>query len=313
MSQHPSSHPSLLAQFRSFCYQNKATDFEKAVEYFAVFGGMGWAIDMTVPLDALIEQKVLDNYRYIHADITEITHSKPVHHAMLTAIATGDRREHSAFKKIRIERQKGVEIVDFLIDKGLLLLDASVEKPLDEEGDISDKLLFATPFMRFWFAMVSPTYKSIREGDYSEFRERWLGVKNEFATLIYTQLVWELVSLSFKEAFGDDPIVKIGSYYDRYVSIDILAKRKSGAYLAGTCRYGKSKVNRSELAKLKESCRIAKLDNVENYVIFSKNKFSSELKNEIEADTRLFSMRHLSKLMDNLSGQDLIVSTNKKY
>jgi len=44
------SYPTMLQQFRSFCYQNKATDFEKALEYFVVFGGMGWSVDMNKPL-----------------------------------------------------------------------------------------------------------------------------------------------------------------------------------------------------------------------------------------------------------------------
>ena len=313
MSQHSSSHPSLLAQFRSFCYQNKATDFEKAVEYFAVFGGMGWSVDMSVPIEKLIEQKVLKNYRYIHGDITKITNSKSTHHAMLTAIATGDRREHSAFKKINIGRDGGEEVIDFLIKDGFLVFDKSIEKPVNEKDDISDKLLFVAPFMRFWFAMVSPTYKSIKEGDYSEFKERWLAIKSEFRTLIYTQLVTELISQSFAKAFEGDPIVNIGAYYDKNVSIDILAKRKSGAMLAGTCKYGKSKVNKAELSKLKELCKQAELDKVETYIIFSKNKFSSELKKEKDSNTKLFSMRHLTQLIENLTEQDLIVSTNKRY
>ena len=313
MSQYTPSHPSLLAQFRSFCYQNRATDFEKALEYFAVFGGMGWSVDISVPIEKLIEQKVLKNYRYIHGDITKITHSKSTHHAMLTAIATGDRREYSAFKKINIGREAGEEVIDFLIKDGFLVFDKSVEKPVDEKDNISDKLLFVTPFMRFWFAMVSPTYKSIKEGDYSEVKQRWIDIKSEFTTLIYTQLVQELISLSFKEAFEGDPIVNIGAYYDRNVSIDILAKRKSGAMVAGSCKYGKSKVNKSELTRLKELCKQAELNKVETYVIFSKNKFSSELKKERDSNTKLFSLRHLSKLMDNLSEQDLIISTNKRY
>ncbi|MFK5974893.1 MAG: DUF234 domain-containing protein [Sulfurovum sp.] len=313
MSQYISSHPSLLAQFRSFCYQNRATDLERAVEYFAVFGGMGWSVDMSVPIETLIKEKVLNNYRYIHGDITKITNSKSTHHAMLTAIATGDRREHSAFKKINIGREGGEEIIDFLIKDGFLVFDKSIEKPVNERDNISSKLLFVTPFMRFWFAMVSPTYKSIKEGDYSEFNKRWLDIKREFTTLIYTQLVKELITLSFKEAFEGDPIVSIGAYYDKNVSIDILAKRKSGNFLAGTCRYGKSKVNKSELIRLQELCKQSEIDNVENYVIFSKNKFSSELKKEKGSNTTLFSLRHLSRLMDNLSEQDLIVSTNKRY
>ena len=307
-----SKHPTLLAQFRSFCYQNKALDFEKAVEYFAVFGGMGWKVDMSKPLEALIETKVLNNYRYIHGDLTKITHSKPTYHAMLTAIATGDRREHSAFKKVNIGREEGEEIIDFLIKDGFLVFDRSVEKPVDEKDGISDKLLFVTPFMRFWFAVISPTYKSIKKGEYEEVETRWSQMKAEFMTLIYMQLVREFIELSLKDEFEGDAIVEIGAYYDKNVNIDLLVKRKSGALLAGTCKYGKQKANKSELTQLKEACKKAALD-VDSFILFSKNKFSSELKKEKGEKLRLFSLRNLSRLMDNLSEDDLIVSSNKKY
>ena len=312
MSNNKSKNPTLLAQFRSFCYQNKVTDFEKAVEYFAVFGGMGWSVDMTKPLDKLIVNKILNNYCYIHGDLTKITHSKPSYHAMLTAIATGDRREHSAFKKVNIGREDGEEIIDFLIKDGFLKFDKSVEKPVDEKDGISDKLLFITPFMRFWFAMVSPTYKSIKEGDYTEVTKRWDGMKSEFMTLIYYQLLLELLELSLKDEFEGDAIESIGSYYDKNVEIDILIKRKSGTLLAGTCKYGKQKMNKSELTKLKENCTKAEL-NIDTFILYSKNKFSSELKKEKGENIRLLSLRNLSKLMDNLSEDDLIEYSNKKY
>ena len=306
------NHPTLLAQFRSFCFQNCATNFEKAVEYFAVFGGMGWSVDMSKPLEELIEEKVLNNYRYIHGDLSKITHSKPAYHAMLTAIATGDRREHSAFKKVNIGREEGEEVIDFLIKDGFLVFDKSVEKPVNEKDGISDKLLFVTPFMRFWFAVVSPTYKSIKKGDYGEVKARWDGIKGEFTSLIYHQLVLELIQLSFKDEFEGDAIVSIGSYYDKNVEIDILAKRKSGAMLAGICKYGQQKMNKFELTKLKENCAKAELD-IETFVLFSKNKFSSELKKEKDVNVRLFSMRHLSLLIDNLSDLDILTYNNKKY
>jgi hypothetical protein len=307
-----SKHPSLLAQFRSFCYQNKVTDFEKAVEYFAVFGGMGWHVDMSKSLDVLIESKVLANYRYIHGDLSKITHSKPNYHAMLTAIATGDRREHSAFKKVNIGREDGEEIIDFLIKDGFVVFDNSVEKPVNEADANSDKLKFLTPFMRFWFAIISPTYKSIKEGDYAEVKERWQHTKSEFMTHVYNQLVLELIELSFKKEFEGDAIESIGSYYDKNVEIDILVKRKSGAMLAGSCKYGKTKANKSELSKLKEKCKQAELK-VDTFVIFSKNKFSSELKKEKGEALRLFSLRNLSRLMDDLSEDDLLDYSNKKY
>jgi len=307
-----SKHPTLLEQFRSFCFQNAVTDFEKAVEYFAVFGGMGWRVDFSKSIDELIETKVLNNYRYIHGDLTKITHSKPTYHAMLTAIATGDRREYSAFKKVNIGREEGEEVIDFLIKDGFLIFDKSVEKPVDEKDAISDKLLFITPFMRFWFAVISPTYKSIKEGDYKEVKERWSRMKADFSTLIYDQLILEVLKQGFKDAFEGDPIVGIGAYWDKNVEIDILIKRKSGELIAGATKYSRSKANKSELTKLKEKCTQAELE-VDTFVLFSKNKFSSELKKEKGEKLRLLSPRNMTSLIADLSDKDLLVHTNKKY
>lgn len=305
-------HPTLLQQFRSFCYQNNAVDFEQAVEYFAVFGGMGWSVDFSKPLEELIETKVLNNYRYIHGDLTKITHSKPIYHAMLTAVATGDRREYSTFKKVNIGREQGEEVIDFLIKDGFLIFDKSVEKPVNEKDGISDKLLFVTPFMRFWFAVISPTYKSIKERDYKEVKERWSHMKSNFFTMIYDQLVLEMLKQSFKEAFEGDPIVSIGGYWDKHTQIDILMKRKSGELIAGLTKYSKAKANKNELTKLKEKCTQAQLE-VESFVIFSKNKFSSELKKEKGEKVQLFSLRNLTGLISELNEKDLLTYTNKKY
>ena len=307
-----SKHPTLLQQFRSFCFQNNATDLEKAVEYFSVFGGMGWKVNLYKPLEELIEEKVLANYRYIHGDITKITQSNNIHHSLLTALATGDRREHSAFKKANVKREEGEESIDFLIENGLLVFDRSLEKPVDEKDANSDKLLFTQPFMRFWFSSVSPYYKSIREGDYKEMKEHWNHMKHGFSDLIYDQLVMELMKKSFKDDPKGGYIASIGSYWDKNTEIDILAKRKSGKMIAGLCKYSKSKANKNELTKLKEKCAQAELD-VDTFVIFSKNKFSSELKKEKGENLKLFSSRNLTTLMDDLNEKDLLVNTNKKY
>lgn len=312
MSKKPTDHPTLLEHFRSFCFQNSATDFEKAVEYFSVFGGMGWKVDFSRSVEELIEEKVLENYRYIHGDIAHITKSKPLYHSLLSAIASGDRREHSAFKKANVKREEGEEAIDWLIKSGLLMFDKSVEKPLKEEEGSSDKLLFVQPFMRFWFSSISPYYKGIKEGDYAEMKAHWSHTKTGFSELIYDQLVLEMLKKSFKEAFEGDPIVAIGGYWDKNVEIDILIKRKSGEMIAGTTKYAKSKANKSELTKLKEKCAQAQLD-IDTFVLFSKNKFSSELKKEKGEKLQLFSLKNLTGLMADLSEKDLLEYTNKKY
>lgn len=312
MSTKPTIHPTILEYFRSFCFQKSATDFEEAVEYFTVFGGMGWKVDFSKSIEELIEEKVLKNYRYIHGDIAHTTKSKPLYHSLLSALASGDRREHSAFKKANVNREEGEEAIDWLIKSDLLIFDKSVEKPMKEEEGSSDKLLFTQPFMRFWFSCVSPYYKGIKEGDYTEMKEHWSQIKAGFSDLIYDQLVLEMLKKSFKDAFEGDPIVSIGGYWDKNVEIDILIKRKSGEMIAGATKYAKSKANKSELTKLKEKCAQAQLD-VDTFVIFSKNKFSSELKKEKGEKLQLFSLRNLTGLMAELSEKDLLEHTNKKY
>ncbi len=303
-----SKHPPLLQQFRSFCFQNNPKNIEEAIEYFAVFGGMGWTVDTDIPLDEMIEEKVLKNYRYIHGDLTKITQSNKIHHALLSALATGDRREYSAFKKAQVGRFQGEESIDFLVENDLLDRDKPQAKPLNEKEEVSDKLLFTLPFMRFWFASVSPYYKTIKEGDFKEFKEALANREQGFSNFIYERLVMSLVKQSFK----DDPIQKIGSYWDQTHEIDILAKTKSGKVIAGAWKISKSKMKKSDLTKLKESCKEADLK-ADIFVLFSKSGFSNELKSEKGEGLKLFALKNLNSLIQDLSPSDLIDNQNKKY
>lgn len=303
-----SKHPTLLQQFRSFCFQNNAADIERSIEYFAVFGGMGWSVDLSKPLEELIETKVLSNYRYLHGDITKITQSNKTHHALLSALAAGDGKEFSAFRRADLPRKEGEESAAFLIKNALLIREHSQEEPADENEEVSDRLVFAAPFMRFWFSSVSPYYKGIKEGDYTEVKERWENTKQAFIEPVYEALVVALVQQSFKE----DRIKKIGSYWDKNTEIEILAQTASGKIVAGSCKYSKAKANKSELTKLMEKCDRAKLK-PDIYVIFSKSGFSSEFKKEKSDNLKLYTLKNLKSLIDDLGEKDLLVNTNKKY
>jgi len=303
-----SKHPTLLQQFRSFCFQNNATDIEKAIEYFAVFGGMGWSVDMSKPLEELIEEKVLANYRYIHGDLTKITQSNKSHHALLSAVALGDRREYSAYRRADLTRKEGEESAAFLIKFGLITRQASQADPIDETEEVSERLIFTAPFLRFWFSAVSPYYKGIKEGDFTEMKEKWENTKQSFFDQIYETLVIALV----KESFKEDWVAKIGSYWDKNTEIEILGKTKGDKVIVGSCKYSKSKANKSELSKLQEKCAKAALS-PDIFVIFSKNGFSSEFKKEKSDTLKLLNLKHLKTLMEDLSEKDLLVNTNKKY
>gem|GEM_PF-5168914 len=133
-----------------------------------------------------------------------------------------------------------------------------------------------------------------------------------FSILLSNQLVLELVKQNFAQKFEDDPIVSIGSYYDKQVQIEIFAKRKSGKLLAGECKYSKDEAKINMFTTLKEKCQKVEL-NVDEYVLFSKNGFTAEVEQLNDEHLRLLTNTHFSTLLDNLSKDDLLVYTNKKY
>ncbi len=300
-------YPTFLEQFRSFYFQNNPKNLEEAIEYFSIFGGMGWSVDTDKPIIELIESKILNNYTYIHGDITKVTNSDKVSHSLLSGVAMGDRRIHSALKRGRITRGDGERVIASLCDMGFMSVESSLEGPPSSDK-IDDKLNFSVPFMRFWFSFISPFFKGIKEGDYAEVKESFSSRESEFSNLTFERLSKELLKKSFKE----DPIVEIGSYWDRNVEIDILAKTKSGKILAGSCKYSNAKANKTELTKLKEKYATAELT-PDIYVLFSKSGFSNELKNEKGTDLKLYSLKNFKSLVENLSEIDFIECIGKRY
>jgi len=307
-----SKRPTLLQHFRSFAYQNNITNFDVALEYFTVFGATGWDIDSSKSVDELIKEKILSNYEDLHKGVINFTHGNGLYHMMLTIIALGVEYEDDVFKKAGVGRDKGEEAVDYLELKSLLKFDTSVEEPRNERYKQSDKLLFEFPFMRFWFATISPYYQSISSGDFSEFETKWNALRGNFSISLSNRLALELVKERFATKFESDPIVFMGSYYDKKIEISILAKRKSGKILAGECKYSKTEAKMHMLISLKEKCEKVGL-NTDEYVLFSKNGFMPEVKELSDDNLMLLQNEDFSSLLDNLSEKDLLVYKNKKY
>ncbi len=307
-----SKRPTLLQHFRSFAFQNNISDFDKALEYFTVFGGTGWDVDVSKSVVTLIEEKVLSNYEALHESMIRYTHNNGLYHMMLSIIALGVNHENDVFKKAKVGKDKGEEAIDYLESKSLIKFDLSVEKPLKEGGGKSDRILFDLPFMRFWFAMISPNYQSIMEGDYDEFAQKWHKTRDNFSILFSNLLLRDLVKETLNAKSENDRIVKIGSYYDKKVEIDILAKRKSGAMIAVACKYSKEPAKSNMMHTLIEKCTKAELE-ISDYVLFSKNGFTPEVEALKDKEVVLLSGTEISSLLDNLSDKDLLTYTNKKY
>ena len=304
-----SKHPTLLQHFRSFVYQNKIEDFDLALEYFVVFGGTGWSVDTSKSLESLIEQKILRNYESIHRSMTRYTHNNPIYHRVLSAIALGTEHEYDVFKKSKIGRDRGEEAVDYLEKKSLIRFDLSVVEPIAQGLGISDRVIFRLPFMRFWFAMVSSHYQGISSGDFAEFSQKWQEQKPNYHILINNLLVRDMVVQSMR-GDGSDPIVSMGSYYDKSTRIEILARRESGKILAGECKYSRESARANMPNSLKQKCQKAELE-IDEYLLFSQNGFTDEVLEM--SDMRLFSADDLSMLLANLTEKDQLVYKNQKY
>ncbi len=303
----------LLRQFRSFHVRHFPDDMERLVEYFAVFGGLGWEIDIDAPLEELIVTHICEHYGHLYNEISRRATDDRTYHRLLTAIAVGDRRMHSAFKRARMSEAKGGQVLHYLRDAGILDLEYSREAPPVKEHPkqklkrevarhrISHKMRFTSPFLRFWFYFVAPHYRDIIQGNFEPMLQRFEQRRPGFTSLIFE----DLSNLFLEQMHKDDIIVDSGSYWDRQVEIDIFARTESGRTIIGECKWTNHKINKSELTKLKSKCETIELE-PDIIALFCKRGFSKELEQMKGPELELYSAQDFEWLLQGISPDDLI-------
>jgi len=269
---------------------------QKAIEYFAVFGGFeDVQINTEIPLEELIEEFILDDYKYLRNIVADIATSDPLLHAILSGVANGDRRTNSSFKRANVSFNIGMECVEELVDLKVLSTAKSLEHLTNQTNhqDISKKLQFRTPFLRFWFAFISPIFKGIRDGEFDEFHAQFQNRKTELFQTTFEQLCLEFITVQYKD---ENRVSQLGAFWDEDTTIDLVAKTNSGIVIAGTAKYTNTKLKKSVLTKLKEDIADIKLP-VDTYILFAKNGFSSELKSLKSEELRLYTAKSLKALI----------------
>jgi len=260
---------------------------EDAIEKFAIFGGVSWGkIDTSKPSFELITKLILDDYSYIRNDINELTDGQPLYHSILSAIALSDGKAHAVYKRARVEESVGQKAIETLLERGLIRL--------KRIRGADDKFYFTLPFLRFWFAFVSPLFKGVRDGDYKEVEERWKSYENEFTHLPFTELSHLLVRQQLKGA----QIMDIGEYWrNDGLLIDIYAKTKDKKEIVGSCKYTNTKVKKSEISKLDEMAKKANID-IDIMIIVAKKGFSKELKSLKNEKLKLLTLKNFKTLVE---------------
>ena len=303
----------LLNQFRSFYYRNYPDDMEIQINYFSVFGGLGWSIDTTKPMITLIKEHILDNFSTLNEKIDALTDNDSNNKRLLRALAIGDRRIFSAFNKAGLNNGNGGAALHYLQESGLISIEYSREEPAKSLNPkqklkrsiarhrISHKVLFNQPFIRFWFYFIAPHTKDILQKNYEKLFESFQQKQNSYTSLVFEELSEVLLNYHIRDA----QIISSGSYWDANIEIDILTITDDEKIYVGECKWTNHQVNKKELHKLYEKCE--RLDIEPNQIIlFSKRGFSKELENQASKELALYSANDFISLVKNISQEDLI-------
>jgi len=305
----------LLEQFRSFYFRNYPDDMEIQISYFAIFGGLGFDIDTTKPLNILIEEHILENFEALRAKMKELTLNEENNKRLLRALAIGDRRIFSAFNRAGLNNGNGGAALNFLQERGLITLEYSREENPKQKNPniklkrdesrhrISHKVLFTQPFVRFWFYFVSPHKKEIMEHNYENFFKDFAKRQHSYTSLVFEELSEVLLNYHIRDA----QIISSGSYWDANMEIDILTLTDKEQSYVAECKWTNHIINKKEFHKLNEKCQRLGIEPTQ-IAFFSKRGFSKELINMQSASLALYSAEDFSALLKSNNSNILIES-----
>lgn len=294
----------LIEQFRSFHFKNYYDDMEVLIEQFAVFGGLDIEIDGTLSVKELIFTHILKDFENINKEVHSLVHDDPINIRLLHALAVGDRRIFSAFKRAGLNNGNGGGALEFLVNQGIISLEYSREpdqKKINPDNKlkrelarhrISHKVLFNHPFVRFWFYFIQPHIKEISKGEFNNFFDYFDEKQNQYTSLVFEELSELLLNYNLR----DSTILSSGSYWDMNLEIDILMETDNDKIYVAECKWTNHIINKSELHKLSEKCEKLGIE-PDQIVFFSKRGFSKELKSIQGSDLALYAAEDFKALL----------------
>ena len=305
----------ILEQFRSFYFRNYPDDMEIQIEYFALFGGLGWDIDTSKSTEILLQDLILNNFKSIDNQIQDLISLDSEQRRLLRALAIGDRRIFSAFNRAGLNNQNGGIALNKLEEKGLIQIEFSREEParsLNPKGKlkrevarhrISHKVLFTYPFIRFWFYFIIPHINEILKEDYDNFFKDLEKRQNSYTSLVFEELSEVLLNYNLR----DSQILSSGSYWDANIEIDILTITSDEKTYVAECKWTNHIINKKELHKLREKCQRLDIEPTQ-IIFFSKRGFSKELLNNQGKELALYNSHDFEVLVKSTKANELIDS-----
>ena len=280
-------------------------EFEQAVEYFSILGGMGKNIELDYYDDvfSMVESNFVQNFAKFQDLVSPSYLLENPYRDILVAAARGDGKLYSVLRKAKLSETLGEQLVQELVELNVLKVETSREAPLRSHPKhklkkeqrsyrVQDKLRFVQPFMRFWFGFVMMYKQDLVSGKGDAFLKNFEKHYERLRSLVYEQLCDALLVQHYADA---SPIVESGSYWNIHSEFDILAVNKNKKIILGECKYKERKVCKNELSKLKAKAEQSGI-NVDIYALFSKSGFSNELLQTKDEKLLLFELEDLKVL-----------------
>jgi uncharacterized protein len=304
----------LLRQLRSFYARHMPSDMEHMIRVFSLFGSLEWELEIDKPIKEIIEKDILSKYDCLKKVIDEKINYDQDLANLLHAVAIGDRKMFSSFKRAGVSENRGGQLLNILENLDILEVDYSREaepvkaypsQKLKREvarNRITHKLSFKSQFIRFWFYFIKPFEVEIQMKRYDNFFDYFDEQMKSYISYTFEELSNLLLNKIYKKN-----IVECGSYWDRKVEIDVLAFGENGDVIVGECKWKNHKITKNELSKLQDKCKKISL-HVDTYVLFSKSGFSNELLKNKNEKLLLYTPSDFEILVKNVDKNDLIES-----
>jgi len=291
----------LLDIFRAFYFRNYPDDMESQIELFSFFGGLDQDIDSLKSVEELVVEVIVDNFAYHQQNMEQLIDKDSLQERLLKALAVGDRRIFSAFKRAGLNNGNGGATLKILQEKNIVSVEYSREelpqpkknkKRSEARHRISHKMVFEKPFVRFWFYFVAPYKRELLQGQYDNFLKNFMQKRHSYTSFIFEELSAVLLNYTIRNA----QLLSSGSYWDAKVEIDIFTITDRDEIYVGECKWTNHKVNKKEYHKLLEKCEVLSLV-PQQVVFFSKRGFSKELHSMAGSKLALFSSEDFAMLL----------------
>lgn len=285
---------------KSFSNHFSYLDIKELIEYYGVFNGYENlnTLHSSETLLENIETNILHKYQQIKPLFTysDDLQTQQNIEKLLFRIAVGNRKIYSIYKD-DIPQFHGSSLYQILFSKGVIFKEFSREAPLPiptkkefRRYKIEDKIRFTKGFYRFWFTFIAPHHQEIEAKKYDIILEKIRLELDKYISFTFELFSNNLIEQHFK-------VVESGSYWDKHIELDVLAKTEHGKVIAGEAKWKNQKISKNTLNKLQKKCELAGLK-VDYFALFSKSGFSKELLKNRDKNILLYDLQSFKGLID---------------